>query len=94
MEAYTSRKAADNEVLRIIPHERLFPSLLIAAQGIFRWLGCQLQYLSVQPTVKLALRALDMLPESIRHLHCSLLRVPGNLRALVKEALTWLASAH
>ncbi|KAK4561637.1 hypothetical protein LTR86_004316 [Recurvomyces mirabilis] len=54
MEEFIDRSIAKSGVLQSIPRTRLLGSLLRNTDGMFRWLECQLQYLSEQPTTRLA----------------------------------------
>lgn len=65
------------------------------AEGVFRWVTCQIDHLSRQRTTKLVMRELGRLPDDLNETYVGILsRVSETDQVFVKEALMWLSYAH
>lgn len=91
IEIYIKRKIADHRILRAVPEDKILDALSPKADGMFRWVDCQLSALAAQRTPKLVLTALEKLPGSLDDTYAAILsRVQDADRDLVREALLWL----
>lgn len=95
IEAYIDSQITEHDILQSIPRAVIMHALLYHADGMFRWVDCQMHYLIDQRSRKLALRALQSLPGNLNDTYTAILmRIPQTCRNLAKEALMWLTFAH
>ncbi|CAD6576467.1 MAG: hypothetical protein ASARMPREDX12_007895 [Alectoria sarmentosa] len=64
------------------------------ADGMFRWVQCQLEHLGNQPTARLIHQALRELPSDLNATYASIIaRIPKNNQRNAREAMLWLSFA-
>nr|OQO18012.1 hypothetical protein B0A51_14984 [Rachicladosporium sp. CCFEE 5018] len=94
MAVFVDQHIAHSKVLQRLPSEEVRDALLKKANGSFRWLELQMQYVAAQPTARRAMRALQSTPATLDAAYAAVLsRVPTESREMVKEALAWVAFA-
>ncbi|KAF1962071.1 hypothetical protein CC80DRAFT_153716 [Byssothecium circinans] len=72
--------------------EDIMVYLVRKAQGMFRWVSCQLDYLCELPTDAMRRKALTELPETLHESYERiLLRVKAPIIPIVQKALQWIA---
>jgi hypothetical protein len=95
MVTYVDDQISQHDVLAAVPREDILAHVLGPAEGMFRWLECQMIHLGTQPTPRLVSRALQSLPATLDQTYESMLRrVPESSMTLVREALMWLTFSH
>lgn len=92
IETYIKTKRSKHHILRSVSEEEILQALLPRADGMFRWVDCQMTILSEQLTPKLVRKALQNLPGNINETYVAILsRIPPRDRGFVREALSWLS---
>ncbi|KAF7672905.1 hypothetical protein GT037_008856 [Alternaria burnsii] len=75
--------------------DEIVHQLVTRAQGMFRWVSCQLDHLCELPTDALRRKALTCLPSTLNETYARvLMRVEKSARPLVRRTLQWIAYAE
>ncbi len=94
---FVEARLRENPTLRDLKDrlkEEIRTTLVGKAHGMFRWVQCQIDYLSLQRTPNAVRKALRELPETIDETYSAMLqRIPGPDKDLAREALFWLSFA-
>lgn len=94
IETYVRRRIAQYQILQSIPEANILGTLIGGANGMFRWVDCQISILAAQRTPKLVLKALENLPGTLNDTYARILnRLPVVDQEIVHEALLWLCYA-
>lgn len=94
IETYVRRKISQCPILQSVPQTRIVETLVGRANGMFRWVDCQIDILAAQRTPKLVLRTLENLPGTLNDTYSRLLNsIPVVDQKMVREALSWLCHA-
>lgn len=92
IELYIKTKCSGHHILRSVPEEDILQALVPRANGMFRWIDCQMTVLMGQRTPQLVQKKLQDLPGNINDTYASILaRILPDDRELVREALCWLS---
>ncbi|KAF2481619.1 hypothetical protein BDY17DRAFT_282133 [Neohortaea acidophila] len=92
IELYIRDQIAQHRVLSRVPAEEIVRVLRPKSEGMFRWVDCQLSFLTAQLTPNAVRAALQTLPGSLDSTYeATLRRVAPPHAALVKQALMWLS---
>ncbi|CAN9446938.1 unnamed protein product [Alternaria alternata] len=74
--------------------EEIVHQLVTRAEGMFRWVSCQLDHLCELPTDALRRKALTCLPSTLNETYARVLtRIEESARPLVRRTLQWIAYA-
>lgn len=92
IEQYIKTKCSEHRVLRLVPEHEILQVLLPRADGMFRWVDCQMMVLTAQRTPARVREKLQNLPGNINETYASILaRTSPDDQELVREALCWLS---
>ncbi|GIC90547.1 uncharacterized protein Aud_006982 [Aspergillus udagawae] len=98
IEAFLDTQLQSVPALQRLPEyikSRIKKVLLEKANGMFRYVQCQIDLLSAQKTGRDVIRALDSMPESLHGTYETILcRIPSYDREIARETLLWLGSGY
>lgn len=92
IELYIQAKCSGHRILRSVPKEDILGALVPRADGMFRWVDCQMTVLMAQRTPERVRNKLHDLPGNINETYASILsHVQRDDQEFVREALCWLS---